>query len=189
MNHQATNSIIQQSGSHLKELSSSVAILPVRSSLANRKNSIKPKHQSTSVADVTRIVSMDLILNDQLVQLAKANNRLGGNDCLAVCVDDSLQVSNVKFNSNYDGGVFAAEGFMSRLGSEPQSQVMDFNDGRFSLVDDKFSLDGNIGTIDGLIGSWTVRPEWTELNLNLIHYSAEATKIAATVKIQLAIQA
>lgn len=170
-------------------LTNTAAILPIRSSLAKHKEATNQNHPFPTTGLVTRMVSMDLILNDQVVQLEKANNRLGGNDCLSVCVDDTLRVSNVKFNSNSDDGVFAAEGYISRPGTEPQTQILDFNDGRFSLIDDQFSLDGNEGTIDGLIGSWTVRPEWTELNVNLIHYTAEATKIAATVKIHLSIQA
>ena len=168
--------------------SSNSAILPIRSSLVNRKEETKQNLSGSQASHVTRMISMDLILNDQIVQLEKENNRLGGNDCLSVCVDDTLRVSNVKFNSNCNEGVFAAEGFISQPGTEPQTQILDFNDGRFSLVDEKFALDGNEGTIDGLIGSWSVRPEWTELNVNLIHYTTEATRIAATVKIQLAIQ-
>lgn len=165
-------------------------VLPVRTSLSRHN----PDRQVGAIDDsrcdekkFAQVLSLTLSVNDQTIRLQHDLGELDGQGTIPVVVGDNLQVECLDFISIASGGVFAAEGYIVKP-EQGHQQVLDFNDGRFSLIDDQFVLaNGNLGLIDGLIGSWDVRSGWNELQINLMHYTTERTRIAASVVIPLQI--
>lgn len=166
--------------------------LPVRTDLTVPKTPTQDNTSNTfetngSQQPFAQVLSLTFSVNNQLVRFEHESGELDGSGTLPVVVGDKLKVECLDFITVASTGVFAAEGYIVKpdLGA---SQILDFNDGRFSLVDDQFALNaGNLGTIGGLIGSWDVRQEWNELRINLMQYTTERTRVAAVIKILLEI--
>lgn len=166
-------------------------IIPVRTSVAKLHEGSASEtgfsvQQDGLEQSFAQILSITISVNDRQIRLDREDGELDG-QAIPVFAGDKVQVEHLEFLSTTSGGVFAAEGYIVKP-QEGIHQILDFNDGRFSLIDELFILNsGSMGSIDGLIGSWNVRPGWTELRINLMYYTLERTHIAASVEIPLAI--
>jgi len=115
---------------------------------------------------------LKLLVNGEERQLSHADN------VLTLVVGDTIEVSEIAFSSDAQEGVFAAEGYVNKIGDLTSASLIDYNDGRFSQRDDNAAATGGDGVIAGLNNSWTAEAGWDRLTLNLVHYTESATEIA-----------
>ena len=118
------------------------------------------------------ISSLTVLVNGEERKLSHADN------VLTLVAGDTLEVSEIAFNSDAQEGVFAAEGYINKIGDLTSASLIDYNDGRFSDSSRDFAANGGEGTVAGLNNSWTVEAGWDRLTLNLIHYTEAATDVA-----------
>ena len=118
------------------------------------------------------ISSLTLLVNGEERRLSDADNVLN------LVVGDTVEVSEIAFSSNAQEGVFAAEGYINKIGDLTSASLIDYNDGRFSDSSRDFAANGGDGVVAGLNNSWTVEAGWDRLTLNLIHYTEAATDVA-----------
>ena len=115
---------------------------------------------------------LKLLVNGEERQLSHADN------VLTLVAGDTVEVSEIAFTTDAQEGVFAAEGYVNKIGDLTSASLIDYNDGRFSEREDNAPATGGEGVIAGLNNSWTVEAGWDRLTLNLIHYTESATEVA-----------
>ena len=118
------------------------------------------------------ISSLTVLVNGDERQLTHADN------VLTLLAGDTLEVTEIAFNTDADEGVFAAEGYVNKVGDLTSASLIDYNDGRFSDPSRDFAANGGDGAVAGLNNSWTVEAGWDRLTLNLIHYTEAATDVS-----------
>jgi len=118
------------------------------------------------------ISSLTILVNGEVRQLSHADN------LLQLVAGDTVEVAAINFNSDAQDGVFAAEGYINKIGDLTSASLIDYNDGRFSDSSRDFAANGGDGVVAGLNNSWTVESGWDRLTLNLIHYTEAATEVA-----------
>jgi VCBS repeat-containing protein len=114
------------------------------------------------------IAYLKVSINGQIQELNADNSSLN------LMAGDSLQVVEIGYASGATEGVFAAEGYINKLGSLSTASLIDYNDGRFT---EGFELDGNDGAIEGFTDEWTVEAGWDRLTINLMHYTETSTEV------------
>lgn len=114
---------------------------------------------------------LKLLVNGEERQLSHADN------VLTLVAGDTVEVSEIGFSSDATEGVFAAEGYVNKIGDLTSASLIDYNDGRFSEREDNAAATGGEGAIAGLNNSWTVEAGWDRLTINLIHYTESATQV------------
>lgn len=127
----------------------------------------------------TDITSITISVNGELRTLEPANDRLN------LSVGDRFEVVEIELDSNAQNGVFAAEGYLNKIDSDSGPSLVDYNDGRFSLIEDNFTANGGDGVVNGLDGSWTAEEGWDRLTLSLIHYQESNIEIASRALISI----
>ena len=113
-----------------------------------------------------------ILVNGEERQLSHADN------VLTLVAGDTVEVSEIGFSSDAQEGVFAAEGYINKIGELSTASLIDYNDGRFSDREDNAAATGGDGVVAGLNNAWTVEAGWDRLTLNLIHYTETATDVA-----------
>lgn len=102
----------------------------------------------------------------------------GTTNVLDLVAGDTVEVVEIGVHSDASEGVFAAEGYVNKIGDLTSASLIDYNDGRFSDRDGNFAANGGDGAIDGLNNSWTAEAGWDRLTVNLMHYTEAATEVA-----------
>lgn len=118
------------------------------------------------------ISSLRILVNGEERQLTHADN------VLSLVAGDTIEVSEIAFSTDAQEGVFAAEGYVNKIGDLTSASLIDYNDGRFSDPSRDFAANGGDGVVAGLNNSWTVEAGYDRLTLNLIHYTETATEVA-----------
>ena len=121
----------------------------------------------------TDITSVTIRINGELQTFDPANGQL------ELAVGDQFEVTAITFDSNATAGVFAVEGYVNKLDNDSSASLIDYNDGRFSQIEDNFVANGGNGVVHGLSGTWTAEIGWDRLTLSLLHYQEANTTIAA----------
>ncbi len=143
-------------------------------------NEQTPETESRNDLDVqTNIRSVQVRVNGELVTLNPSDDRL------ALSVGDEFEVVNIDFDSNANEGVFAVEGYVNKITDNRSASLIDYEDGRFSLIESNYFANGENGSVRGLDGSWKAELGWDRLTLSMIHYQDSGTTIAARAIIQL----
>ena len=127
----------------------------------------------------TDITSITVSVNGELRTLNPANDRL------QLAAGDEFEVVEISFDSNATQGVFAVEGYLNKLQDDSSTSLIDYNDGRFSLIEDNFAANGSNGVVGGLDESWTAEFGWDRLTLSLLHYQDSNTSIVSRAIIDL----
>lgn len=91
---------------------------------------------------------------------------------------DALEVIEIGVDTTDQSGVFAAEGYLSKIGDLTSASLIDYNDGRFSDPTRDFAANGGDGVIRGLNNQWDVQDGWDRMTINLMHYDVESTEVA-----------
>ena len=102
----------------------------------------------------------------------------GSNNVLNLVAGDTVEVSEIGVRSDATDGVFAAEGYVNKIGDLTSASLIDYNDGRFSDRAGNFAANGGDGIITGLNNTWQAESGWDRLTVNLLHYTEEATEVA-----------
>jgi hypothetical protein len=101
-----------------------------------------------------------------------------GNSLLEVTRGDSVEVVEIGIETTDETGVFAAEGYVNKIGDLTSASLIDYNDGRFSDPSRDFAATGGNGAILGLNNSWEVQDGWDRMTINLMHYDVDSTEVA-----------
>ncbi len=99
------------------------------------------------------------------------------NQTLDLVAGDSVEVIEIGFASTEDQGVYAAEGYINKLGDLTSASLIDYNDGRFSGGERDYQANGQDGVVAGLSNEWIVESGWDRLTINLMHYTEDATDV------------
>jgi len=118
------------------------------------------------------ITHLTVLVNGEVRELTPQNNTLDLN------WGDTVEVADIHFTSDSNDGVFAAEGYINKIGDLTSASLIDYNDGRFSGGERDFVANGGDGTVGGLNNSWTVDTGWDRLTINLMHYTESGTEVA-----------
>lgn len=119
------------------------------------------------------ISHLKVLVNGEVRILTTANNTL------ELVAGDNVEVKEIGYESTATTGVFAAEGYVSKIGDLSSASLIDYNDGRFSGGERDAAANGGNGTIEGLANNWVVESGWDRLTINLMHYDVESTEIGA----------
>ncbi len=101
---------------------------------------------------------------------------------------DRLAVVRIGVESGLDQGVFAAEGYISKLTDATSPSSLDHNDGRFSAREDNLEANGRGGEIGGLAGDWRVQEGWDRLTVTLRHYTENGSENVASFRLRLQVE-
>jgi len=96
------------------------------------------------------ISSLKILVNGEERQLSHADN------VLTLVAGDTIEVTEISFSTDAQEGVFAAEGYVNKIGDLTSASLIDYNDGRFSDPSRDFAANGGDGVVAGLNNSWTV---------------------------------
>ena len=127
----------------------------------------------------TEVTSVTLRINgeEQVVNLNDPQ--------LELAAGDVLEVVEIGLDSNATEGVFAVEGYINKLEDDSSASLIDYQDGRFSLIEDNFAANGGSGVVQGLDGSWEVGNGYDRLTLTVLHYTESGADVATRSLIQL----
>jgi hypothetical protein len=117
------------------------------------------------------ITFLKVAVNGQEQELTPQENTL------KLVAGDRVEVLEIGFNSTESNGVYAAEGYVNKIGDLTSASLIDYNDGRFSGGDRDFQANGGDGVIGGLANEWIVQSGWDRMTINLMHYTEEATEV------------
>ena len=125
------------------------------------------------------IAYLRVLVNGEVRTLTPANSTLD------LVEGDQMEVIEIGFQSTETTGVFAAEGYVSKIGDLSSASLIDYNDGRFSGGKRDAVANGSSGVIGGLANPWVVESGWDRLTINLMHYDADSTEVGARFFAQL----
>ena len=127
---------------------------------------------SANEIQTNQINSILIDVNGEQFELTDADSML------QLVAGDTIQVVDISFHSSSSEGVFAAEGYVNKIGDLSSASLIDYNDGRFSERAANQAATGGDGAIGGLSDAWTVDSGWDRLTLNLMHYTESNTEVA-----------
>jgi VCBS repeat-containing protein len=125
------------------------------------------------------ISHLKILVNGEIRTLTPTNNTLELVD------GDHVEVIEIGFYSTETTGVFAAEGYVNKIGDLSSASLIDYNDGRFSGGERDAVANGAYGTIGGLANEWVVESGWDRMTINLMHYDVDSTEVGARFFAQL----
>ena len=123
-----------------------------------------------------------------VVQINDQVRTLRGDPLLVLNGGDRLAVLGVGVESGLDQGIFAAEGYISKLTDGASPSSLDYNDGRFSAREDNLPANGRGGEIGGLQGGWQVQEGWDRLTVSLVHYTEQGSENVASFRLRLQVE-
>lgn len=134
--------------------------------------------EQSAKADIPYLV---VKINDQ-AQTVRADEHL------VLAAGDRLAVLRIGVESGLDQGVFAAEGYISKLTDASSPSSLDHYDGRFSAREDNLPANGSGGEIGGLQGDWQLQEGWDRLTVTLLHYTEQGSENIASFRLRLQVE-
>lgn len=123
-------------------------------------------------ADAHEIAHLIVAVNGEKIELK------AGDEVLNLSAGDTLEVLEISYCTEEKTGLFAAEGYINKIGDLTSASLIDYNDGRFSDQHSNQQATGDDGAVGRLTGTWTVEAGWDRLTINLMHYAADSTEVA-----------
>ena len=163
--------VLSGNGFDLPDLPSELALVATED--------IQPGDVEAAQEVQTEVTSVTLRINgeEQVVNLNDPQ--------LELAAGDVVEVVEIGLNSNATDGVFAVEGYINKIEDSSSASLIDYEDGRFSLIEDNFTANGGSGVVQGLDGSWEVGNGYDRLTLTVLHYTESGVDVAARSLIQL----
>ena len=169
----------QASASNVQDLLERFQYIPfARDQKVNYRQSRSLKALSYQSLEARELLAGDLFQSIVVNVDGTSHELTATNNTLPVNAGEQIQVESIKFNAEDLDGVFAAEGYISRLTDLHSPSSIDYSDGRFSARDANQAATGGEGTIGGLAEGWVAETGLDRLNLVLVHYTESGQEVA-----------